>query len=244
MPRPRKLRFVQGRPIVNAFIPESSAPWGRDEVILTIEGFEAIRLSDFQGMDQETAANMMNVSRQTFGRILAEARSIVADALVMGKTLRIEGGHFDMPPEDEDAATVVAAVDSKGKGVFLMPGFDGTGPRGEGPMTGGARGYCSQGDAPVYERRYGMGRGRGAGRGFGTGFGRGQGYGYGRGLGRRGANSIAGGWYGPEYNSPYGRPPDNMKPADEAAMLRNEALEIKSELDAINRRIEELESQS
>jgi uncharacterized protein len=38
------------------------------------------------------------VSRPTFGRILAEARAIVADALVMGKVLRIEGGHFDMPP--------------------------------------------------------------------------------------------------------------------------------------------------
>jgi len=98
MPRPRKLRFVQGRPIVDAFIPSSVPPWGREEVVLSIEGLEAIRLNDFQGMDQETAARMMNVSRQTFGRILAEARAIIADALVMGKVLRIEGGHFDMPP--------------------------------------------------------------------------------------------------------------------------------------------------
>jgi len=44
---------------------------------------------------------MMNVSRQTFGRILAEARAIVADALVMGKILRIDGSHFDMPPRGE-----------------------------------------------------------------------------------------------------------------------------------------------
>jgi predicted DNA-binding protein (UPF0251 family) len=98
MPRPRKRRFVQGRPIVNAFIPDSVPPWGREEVILPIEGLEAIRLNDFQGLDQERAAEMMNVSRQTFGRILAEARVIVADALVTGKILRIEGGHFDMPP--------------------------------------------------------------------------------------------------------------------------------------------------
>jgi uncharacterized protein len=98
MPRPRKRRFVQGRPIVNAFVPDQTPPWGREEVTLSIEGLEAIRLNDFQGFDQETAAGMMNVSRQTFGRILAEARAIVADALVMGKTLRIEGGHFDMPP--------------------------------------------------------------------------------------------------------------------------------------------------
>ncbi len=98
MPRPRKLRFVQGRPIVDAFIPSRMPPWGREEVILPIEGLEAIRLSDFQGLDQETAARMMNVSRQTFGRILTEARAIVADALIMGKVLRIEGGHFEMPP--------------------------------------------------------------------------------------------------------------------------------------------------
>jgi predicted DNA-binding protein (UPF0251 family) len=98
MPRPRKLRFVQGRPIVDAFMPTSTPPWGSGEAFLPVEGLEAIRLSDFQSMDQDTAAHIMNVSRQTFGRILAEARGIVADALVMGKMLRIEGGHFDMPP--------------------------------------------------------------------------------------------------------------------------------------------------
>jgi len=98
MPRPRKLRLVQGRPIVNAFIPNPMLPWGREEVTLPIEGLEAIRLNDFQGLDHETAAMMMNVSRQTFGRILAEARATVADALVMGKVLRIEGGNFEFPP--------------------------------------------------------------------------------------------------------------------------------------------------
>jgi len=98
MPRPRKRRFVQGRPIADAFVPSSVPPWGREEVFLPIEGLEAIRMTDFQGLDQETAAGLMNVSRQTYGRILAEARAIVAEALVMGKTLRIEGGHFEMPP--------------------------------------------------------------------------------------------------------------------------------------------------
>jgi len=98
MPRPRKLRSVQGRPIVDAFVPNKLPPWGREEVVLSIEGLEAIRLTDFQGMEQGASAKMMNVSRQTFGRILAEARAIVADALVMGKILKIEGGHFEMPP--------------------------------------------------------------------------------------------------------------------------------------------------
>ena len=60
-PRPRKLRFVQGRPIVDAFFPSRMPPWGKEEVILPIEGLEAIKLNDFQGLDQETAARMMNV---------------------------------------------------------------------------------------------------------------------------------------------------------------------------------------
>ena len=97
MPRPRKRRYIQGRPVVDVFFPNGTPPWGQGENILPLEGLEAIRLSDFQGLDQEAAAQMMNVSRQTFGRILAEARATVADALVMGKILRIEGGHFDMP---------------------------------------------------------------------------------------------------------------------------------------------------
>ena len=65
---------------------------------LALSNLTILHLTDFQGLDQESAAKLMNVSRQTFGRILAEARATVADALVMGKTLRIEGGHFMMPP--------------------------------------------------------------------------------------------------------------------------------------------------
>jgi len=98
MPRPRKLRWVQGRPVVAAFVPNQTPPWGREEAVLPVEGLEAIRLVDYQRLDQEAAAGMMNVSRQTLGRILADARSVVADALIMGKILRIEGGHFEMPP--------------------------------------------------------------------------------------------------------------------------------------------------
>lgn len=97
MPRPRKRRFVQHPPVVTGFLPNSVPPWGRCEVFLTLEGLEALRLSDFEGLDQETAAERMNVSRQTFGRILAGARRIVAEALVLGKTLTIDGGDFQFP---------------------------------------------------------------------------------------------------------------------------------------------------
>lgn len=98
MPRPRKPRFVQGRPVAGTFEPDRTPPWGRQVALLPLEGLEAIRLIDHQGLDQTTAAEVMNVSRQTFGRILSEARSVVADALVTGKSLRIEGGTYALPP--------------------------------------------------------------------------------------------------------------------------------------------------
>jgi len=118
-----------------------------------------------------------------------------------------------------------------------MPGFDGTGPRGEGSMTGGGFGYCGPG-ATGYGRPMGrgFGQGRGLRRGYGPGFGGGRGYG--RGLGRRSFQPSGEGWYGPAYGSPYA-----MNSNEEVAMLQDEANALKSELNAITRRIEELEAQ-
>jgi predicted DNA-binding protein (UPF0251 family)/predicted Fe-Mo cluster-binding NifX family protein len=64
------------------------------EVYLPLEGFEALRLADLEGYKHEEAAEKMNVSRQTFGRILAGARHSVAEALVRGFALRIDGGDY------------------------------------------------------------------------------------------------------------------------------------------------------
>ena len=93
MPRPKKPRFVSGYPTLTAFIPEGVPVTG--EVSLSVEELEAVRLSDFGGLDQESAANLMEVSRQTYGRILAHARSIISEALVTGKALKIEGGDYE-----------------------------------------------------------------------------------------------------------------------------------------------------
>jgi uncharacterized protein len=67
-----------------------------EEVILAIDEFEAIKLADLEGLYQEQAAEKMNVSRQTFGRIIDSAHKKVAEALVKGKALKIEGGEFEM----------------------------------------------------------------------------------------------------------------------------------------------------
>lgn len=113
-----------------------------------------------------------------------------------------------------------------------MPGLDGTGPRGEGPMTGGGRGYCTPGQVgnrPTYGWGYGYGRGYGQGRGIRRGYGRGRGFGW------REDYPGWGGWYGGPYT---------MSPGDEVNMLKAEADAISSDLEVINRRIEELEKDS
>ena len=94
MPRPLKFRRVGFRPGVNYFKP-AGMPMGQiEEVVLTMGEFEAIRLKDVEDMDQEDAAKKMDVSQPTFNRILASARKKVADAIVNGKSIRIEGGSY------------------------------------------------------------------------------------------------------------------------------------------------------
>jgi predicted DNA-binding protein (UPF0251 family) len=63
-----------------------------EELVLTYDELEAMRLADLEGLYQEDAAARMQISRQTFGNIVKTARRIVADALVNGKAIRIEGG--------------------------------------------------------------------------------------------------------------------------------------------------------
>jgi len=65
-----------------------------EAVNLRVDELEAVRLADFEGLYQEAAAEKMHISRQTFGRILESAHKKIADALVNGKALSIEGGDF------------------------------------------------------------------------------------------------------------------------------------------------------
>ncbi len=114
-----------------------------------------------------------------------------------------------------------------------MPRFDQTGPMGAGPMTGGARGSCTPANAGYNSRfteGFGYGRGLGLRRGFGGGFGPGRGLG--RGFGRG-----------------YGLYPPAVGPAhpadasDEIDMLKADANDMQKSLDAVNKRIEELEKE-
>lgn len=89
------------------------------EVSLAVESLEAIRLADLEGLTMEAAAVGMGVSRHTFGRILAEGRRAVAEALVNGSALRIEGGHYELRAVENSApmretGTTTVAVSSEG----------------------------------------------------------------------------------------------------------------------------------
>jgi predicted DNA-binding protein (UPF0251 family) len=68
------------------------------EIHLTVEEAEAIRLKDLEGLEQEEGAGKMNISRPTFQRVLASARHKIASALLNGKAIKIEGGNFEMSP--------------------------------------------------------------------------------------------------------------------------------------------------
>lgn len=99
MPRPKKCRMVDAAPGVRLFKPQGIPARQLEEVYLSLEGYESLRLADREGLRHDEAAQRMKVSRQTFGRILSEARKAVVDAIVEGLVLRIEGGHYQVANE-------------------------------------------------------------------------------------------------------------------------------------------------
>ncbi|SFR04547.1 DUF134 domain-containing protein [Desulfoscipio geothermicus] len=96
MSRPPKCRRVEFIPELTYFKPAGIPVSELEEVQLTVEELEAIRLKDLLGLEQEGCAEKMGVSRPTYHRILSSARSKVAMALVEGKAIRVEGGHFEV----------------------------------------------------------------------------------------------------------------------------------------------------
>ena len=98
MPRPKKCRWISFHPGVSYFKPQGVPLRMLDQVCLTVDELEAIRLADMESLSQEEAAKQMNVSRATFGRIVAQGRKKAAEALVDGKAIRIEGGQVELRP--------------------------------------------------------------------------------------------------------------------------------------------------
>ena len=95
MPRPRLCRRVYFNPSVTYFKPRGVRLRDLNESILTIDELESVRLKDLEGLEQETAAKKMNISQPTFHRLVLSARKKIADAIVNGKAIKIEGGNFE-----------------------------------------------------------------------------------------------------------------------------------------------------
>lgn len=96
MARPFCCRRIAREPQSNYFKPRGVSLASLEEVTMTVDEFEALRLADLEGLYQEQAAEQMEISRATFGRIVESAHRKVADALVGGKALKIEGGEVAM----------------------------------------------------------------------------------------------------------------------------------------------------
>jgi predicted DNA-binding protein (UPF0251 family) len=120
MPRPKRFRSVRFQPNTTYFKPSGIPVRELEESVLTVDEFEAVRLKDLEGLQQEAAAKKMNVSQPTFFRLLDSARKKLADAIVNGKAIKIEGG------------------------VYKMVGIRGHGGRGRmrGPLAAGPGGTC------------------------------------------------------------------------------------------------------
>ena len=137
MARPPCCRRIAGRPAAYVFKPAGVPGRALEEVAVTLDEFEAVRLADLEGLYQEQAAERMAVSRATFGRILESAHRKIADALVSGKLLKIEGGNVRMAQPRADPCPRCSGARSDEVHCPLCHGerHDGTEP----PSDGGCR---------------------------------------------------------------------------------------------------------
>ena len=92
MSRPCRCRRIRCKPDTNYFKPRGIPLDSLEEVNLTLDELEAVRLADWQELYQEDAAKKMDISRQTFGNIINSAHKKIADVLLHAKALKIEGG--------------------------------------------------------------------------------------------------------------------------------------------------------
>jgi uncharacterized protein len=98
--RPKKYRIVRQDPKISQFSPRGR-PGRPDEVYLPMEEFEAIRLADFMGLSQKEAAQSMHISQQTFSRVLRRAHKTLANALISGSIIKIQGGTYVLSSREE-----------------------------------------------------------------------------------------------------------------------------------------------
>jgi len=120
--RPKKYRIVRLDPRIIQFSPRGK-PGRPDEANLNMDGFEAIRLADYLGISQGEAAKSMHISQQTFSRIIKKARKAVADCLVNGKIIRIQGGYYVISSKESKPEEIPQKTDKFPKKKELISGI-------------------------------------------------------------------------------------------------------------------------
>ena len=93
MVRPQKCRHITEYPKACYFKPQGIPIYALTETYLSLEGIEAIRLADYQGLNHDQSACLMKISRHRFGLVLTAARRTMAQTIIEGQALRIEGGN-------------------------------------------------------------------------------------------------------------------------------------------------------
>jgi uncharacterized protein len=94
MARPRICRNIRFNPEITYFKPRGIGIKELEETSLKLEEYEAVRLKDLENLEQEECAKKMNISQPTFHRLLISARKKIADSIINGKALKIEGGNY------------------------------------------------------------------------------------------------------------------------------------------------------
>ena len=96
MPRPKSDRIIHEPPLFTEFKPMGIPGRNLEQIKLSLDEFEALRLADHVGLSHEEAAEQLEISRSTFTRLIRKARKKVADFMFTGKLLSIGGGnvHF------------------------------------------------------------------------------------------------------------------------------------------------------
>ena len=116
MARPPKCRAVSALPSVTYYKPAGIPLRLIKEVVLPVEGLEALRLKDVEGLEQTECSIRMGISRPTFQRVLYRARKTVAEALTSGMALKIEGGVFVLSgsqPQENEVETETVGTQEK-----------------------------------------------------------------------------------------------------------------------------------
>lgn len=133
MPRPVRCRRICFSPDVRLFKPAGTPARFLEELTLSMDELEALRLVDLEGRYQEFAADSMRISRPTLSRILAEGRRKVSEALVEGKAVRIEGGEVRVAERAEHHPTEECGRERRRSGCrrrrFGSPGTKGPAPQ-------------------------------------------------------------------------------------------------------------------